>query len=118
MTSSDDMSAIDALDGQLRELRRLVAGARALCYTGRPRRPRGVARRMRYTVEVELPLTVEVLDVARGAEATRETPPEPDWVAVRVTLGALEVTNDLPPEVLANLEDDALARLRRAADEP
>ncbi len=30
------MSAIDALDGQLLELRRLIAGARALCYTGRP----------------------------------------------------------------------------------
>jgi len=112
------MSAIDALDGQLRELRRLVAGARALCYTGPPRRPRDVARRMRYTVEVELSLTVKVLDAAQGAPATRETPPEPDFVYLSVHLGALEVTAFLPPEVLANLEDDALERLRRAADEP
>jgi len=112
------MSAIDALDGQLRELRRLVAGARALCYTGRPRRPRGAARRMRYTVELELPLTVEVLDSMRGASATREAPPEPDFVCLCVRLGELEVTGHLPPDVLANLEDDALERLRRAADEP
>ena len=112
------MSAIDALDGQLRELRRLVAGARALCYTGPPRRPRGVARRMRYTVEVELPLDVEIYDAARGAPVTRETPPEADWVALCVRLGPLDVTEVLPPEVLANLEDDALERLRRAADEP
>jgi len=112
------MSAIDALDGQLRELRRLVAGAQALCYTGRPRRPRGAARRMRYTVEVELPLTVTVLDAAKGAPATRETPPEPDSVDVSVHLGALDLTGFLPPDVLANLEDDALERLRRAADEP
>ena len=111
------MSAIDALDDQLRELRRLVAGARALCYTGRPRRPRGAAHRMRYTVELELPLTVEVLDAVRGAPATREAPPEPDSVALLVRLGELDITAALPPEVLANLEDDALERLRRAADE-
>jgi len=30
------MSAIEALDGQLRELRRLIGTARALCYTARP----------------------------------------------------------------------------------
>jgi len=73
---------------------------------------------MRYTVEVELPLTVSVLDAARGAPATRETPPEPDSVYVSVHLGACDVTGFLPPEVLANLEDDALERLRRAAAEP
>jgi len=109
------MSAIDALDVQLAELARLVVAMRAFCATTRnPRRTSGV----RYTVELELPLMVEVVDVARGAEATRDTPPEPDWVAVRVTLGGLEVTQHLPPEVLANLEDDALERLRRAAAEP
>ncbi len=79
---------------------------------------------MKYTVEVELPLTVEltltveVYDAARGAEITRETPPEPDWIALAVRLGPLDVTEALPPEVLAALEDDALERLRRAADEP
>ena len=109
---------LTALDAELATLRGLVARARALCYTSRPRRPRDIARRMRYTVDVELPLTVEILDAARGAAPTRETPPEPDWVAVRVTLGALEVTDHVPPEVLATLEDDALERLRRAADEP
>jgi len=112
------MSAIEALDVQLAELRRLIGAARAVCYTGRPRRPRGAARRMRYTVEVELPLTVEVYDAIRGAEVTRDTPPDPDWVALAVRLGPLDVTEVLPPEVLANLEDDALERLRRAADEP
>jgi len=110
------MSAIDALDRQLLELRRLVTGARALCAPGRPRRPR--THRMRYTVEVELPLTVTVLDAAKGAPATRETPPEPDFVYLSVHLGPLDVTGFLPPEVLTTLEDDALERLRRAADEP
>jgi len=109
------MSVIDALDGQLAELRRLVATARAL-YTPRPRLRRPA--RMKYTVEVELPLTVEIYDAARGVEATRERPPEPDWVALAVRLGPLDVTEVLPPDVLANLEDDALERLRRAADEP
>jgi len=71
-----------------------------------------------YTVELELPLTVAVLDAARGAAVTRDTPAEPDWIALRVTLGALDVTEALPPDVLADLEDDALERLRRAADEP
>ncbi len=73
---------------------------------------------MRYTVELELRLTVEIYDAIRGAEVTPDTPPEPDWVAVAVRLGPLDVTEALPPEVLANLEDDALERLRRAADEP
>jgi len=53
-----------------------------------------------------------VLDVARGAPVTRETPAEPDWIALRVTLGTLDVTEALPGDVLANLEDDALQRLR------
>lgn len=73
---------------------------------------------MRYTVELELPLTVEIYDAARGLEATREAPPEPDWVALAVRLGPLDVTEALPPDILANLEDDALERLRRAAAEP
>jgi len=109
------MSVIDALDGQLAELRRLVTLARGL-YAPRTRLRRPA--RMTYTVEVELPLTVDVLDAARGSPATRATPPEPDWIALTVRLGPLEVTDALPPEVLANLEDDALERLRRAADEP
>jgi hypothetical protein len=73
---------------------------------------------VRYTVELELQLTVEIYDAARGVEATRESPPEPDWICFAVRLGPLDVTEALPPEVLANLEDDALERLRRAADEP
>src|SRR5262249_56879741 len=98
-------AAIAALDGQPPGLGGLGAGAGALGYTARPGGPRGVARRMRYTVEVELPLTVEVLDAAKGALATRETPPEPDYVYVSVHLGACDVTGFLPPEVLANVED-------------
>ena len=73
---------------------------------------------MTYPVELDLAVTVEVLDAARGAPVTRDTPPEPDWIALRVRLGTLDVTEALPPDVLANLEDDALERLRRAADEP
>jgi hypothetical protein len=70
-----------------------------------------------YTVELELPLTVEVLECSRGARATRETPGEPDAVALSVRLGALEVTGHLPPDVLATLEDDALERLEADAAE-
>jgi hypothetical protein len=71
-----------------------------------------------YTTEVELAVTVEVLDAARGTAATRATPPEPDYIALCVRLGPLEVTEALPVEVLAGLEEDALERLRAAADEP
>jgi len=39
------MSAIEALDGQLLELRRLIGTARALCYTGRPGRTDTMATR-------------------------------------------------------------------------
>ena len=67
---------------------------------------------MTYTLEVELPLTVEILECSRGVGSTRDTPPEPDFVALSVRLGALELTGHLPPDVLANLEDDALQRLR------
>ena len=73
---------------------------------------------MRYTVELEVPLTVVVVECERGAAGTRETPPEPDFIALSVWLGALNVTEYMPPDVVANLEDDALERLRRAADEP
>ena len=73
---------------------------------------------MTYTTEVELAVTIEILDAARGAAATRATPPEPDDIALCVRLGALEVTDALPVEVLAALEVDALERLRAAADEP
>jgi len=38
------MSAIEALDGQLLELRRLIGTARALCYTGRPEEDTMAAR--------------------------------------------------------------------------
>jgi len=71
-----------------------------------------------YTVEVELALTVEVLDAMRGAPATREAPPEPEYVCLSVRLGALEVTDYLPPDVLDVLEADALERLEAAGAEP
>ena len=73
---------------------------------------------MRYDVECELTLAVEVLDAARGTPATRATPPEPDYIALCVRLGPLEITEALSAEVLADLEEDALERLRAAADEP
>jgi hypothetical protein len=71
-----------------------------------------------YTLEFELPLTIEVLEAVHGAEATRDTPAEPDEVELCVRLGPLEITDALPLDVLAYLELDALERLRRAADEP
>jgi hypothetical protein len=71
-----------------------------------------------YTLEIDLALTVEVLEAVRGAEATRDTPAEPDEVELCVRLGSLEITDALPLDVLAYLELDALERLRRAADEP
>jgi hypothetical protein len=73
---------------------------------------------MRYTTEVALAVAIEVVDATRGEPATRGAPPEPDFVALRVQLGALEITDALPLEVLAELELDALDRLRRLADEP
>jgi hypothetical protein len=54
----------------------------------------------------------------RGAEATRDTPAEPDEIELCVRLGALDITEALPLDVIAYLELDALERLRRAADEP
>jgi hypothetical protein len=71
-----------------------------------------------YTVDLELPVTVEVVLAVCGARGGPWTAPEPDAVELRVTLGALEITAALPADVLATLEDDALERLRRAADEP
>ena len=73
---------------------------------------------MTYTVELDLALTVEVLEAVRGAGAGPWAPPEPDWVGLCVRLGALDVTEALPVDVLETLHDDALERLRRAADEP
>jgi len=71
-----------------------------------------------YTVALELPVTVDVLDAVRGADATRATPAEPDSVDLLVRVGAVDVTGALPVDVLENLRDDALERLRRAAEEP
>ena len=71
-----------------------------------------------YRTTVELEVAVEVLDAVRGTAGARWTPPEPDEVALRVTLGALDLTDALPVEVLADLELDALDRLRAAAAEP
>jgi hypothetical protein len=73
---------------------------------------------VRYTLEIDLALTVEVLEAVRGAEATRDTPAEPDEIELCVRLGALDITEALPLDVVAYLELDALERLRRAADEP
>ena len=73
---------------------------------------------MTYTLEFELPLTVEVLEAVCGADATRDTPAEPDEVELCVRLGPLEITDALPLDVLAYLELDALERLRAATDEP
>jgi hypothetical protein len=73
---------------------------------------------MRYVTALELEVAVEVLDATRGAPGSPWTAPEPDAVTVAVWLGALEITDALPAEVLADLELDALERLRRVADEP
>jgi hypothetical protein len=71
-----------------------------------------------YTLDLEVPVTVEVVHAERGSRGGPWEEPEPDSVELRVTLGTLDITAALPPDVLAGLEGDALERLRRAADEP
>jgi hypothetical protein len=71
-----------------------------------------------YTVELELALTVKVLHAERGSRGGRWHAPEPDTVELRVRVGDLDVTQALPADVLAALEDDALERLRPEVDEP
>ena len=73
---------------------------------------------MQYTTTLELEVCVEVVEAVRGNPGGRWTPPEPDEIALRVTLGALDLTDALPPEVLADLELDAFDRLHAAADAP
>jgi hypothetical protein len=73
---------------------------------------------MTYTLELELPLTVEVVHAERGHRGGPWTEPEPDSIALRVRLGDLDVTAALPRDVLAGLEDDALERLYWEAQEP
>jgi hypothetical protein len=73
---------------------------------------------MTYTVELEVALTVEVLHAERGSRGGRWHAPEPDSVELRVSLGELDVTQALPADVLAGLEDDARERLETAAGEP
>lgn len=73
---------------------------------------------MQYTTTLELEVAVEVLEAVRGTPAGRWTPPEPDEATVRVTLGPLDVTDALPPETLADLELDALDRLRAESGAP
>jgi hypothetical protein len=71
-----------------------------------------------YTVELELALTVEVLNAERGSRGGQWTEPEPDSVELRVCLGALDVTAALPADARAVLEDDARERLFDAALDP
>jgi hypothetical protein len=71
-----------------------------------------------YTVELELPLTVEVIDAGRGTRGGPWEAPEPGWVELRVSLGALDITAALPRDVLEGLEGDARERLEAAAAEP
>jgi hypothetical protein len=71
-----------------------------------------------YTVELDVEVTIEVVDAVRGAAATRETPPEPDAVELRIWLAGVDLAPLLKGDVLDALEADALERLRRAADEP
>ena len=73
---------------------------------------------MTYPVEVELKLTVEVIDAGRGTRGGRWEAPEPGWVELRVCLGALDITAALPRDVLEGLEGDARERLEAARAEP
>ena len=73
---------------------------------------------MTYTLELDLPVTVEVIDAGRGTRGGPWEAPEPGWVELRVCLGALEITAALPRDVLEGLEGDALERLEAAAAEP
>ena len=73
---------------------------------------------MQYTTTLELEVCVEVVEAVRGHPSGRWTPPEPDEASVRVTLGTLEITDALAPEVLADVELDALDRLRAESGAP
>jgi len=73
---------------------------------------------MRYTTEVELELAVEILDAVRGRSGSLWSPPEAAAADVAVYLGALEITDALPPDVLEALRANALERLEAAAAEP
>lgn len=73
---------------------------------------------MTYTLELELALTVEVVNAERGSRGGRWEAPEPESVELRVCVGELDITAALPADVLAILEDDALERLRPEVDEP
>lgn len=73
---------------------------------------------MTYTLELDLPVTVEVIDAGRGTRGGPWEAPEPGWVELRVALGALDITAALPRDVLESLEGDARERLEAAAAEP
>ena len=73
---------------------------------------------MTYTLELELLVTVEVVDAGRGTRGGAWEAPEPGWVELRVSLGALDITAALPRDVLERLESDAVDRLEAAGDEP
>lgn len=73
---------------------------------------------MKYPLELDLEVTVEVVDAVRGAEATRDTPPEPDAVELRIWLAGVDLAPLLRGDVLEAIEADALERLRAAAAEP
>jgi hypothetical protein len=64
-----------------------------------------------FTLDVELPLTVEATGAVCGTRGGPWEEPEPDSVDLVVRLGALDITGALPAEVLASLEADVLERL-------
>ena len=73
---------------------------------------------MTYSIDLDLSVTVEATGAVRGARGGPWEAPEPDEIALRVYLGTLEITEALPPDTRAALEDDALVRLSEAVREP
>ena len=73
---------------------------------------------MTYTIDLDLAVTVEATRAVRGARGGRWEAPEPDEVELRVYLGPLEITDALPADTRAALEDDAFVRLSTAVLEP
>ena len=72
---------------------------------------------MRFTTDVELEVTVDVLSAHRGTPARVTGPPDtwepadPPEVDLAVSLGTLEITGALPADVLEALTAEALERL-------
>ena len=73
---------------------------------------------MTYSIDLDVSVTVEATGAVRGARGGPWEAPEPDEIELRVYLGTLEITEALPADTRAALEDDAFVRLYEAVRDP